>query len=55
MTRKLVAEIRFSHALQTIWPKTVLTAEAHLTDDNEDAGPWSMRGRNCGIHLTMAE
>lgn len=43
MKQKLVAKIRFSPELQDIWPKTILTAEAHLTDSNEDAVPWSMR------------
>ena len=43
MTHRLVAEIRFSQELREIWPETVLTAVAHLTDDNEPAGPWSMR------------
>ena len=43
MTHKLVGELRFSQEIEAIWPKNVLTAEAHLTDDNEDAGPWSMR------------
>lgn len=43
MTRKLVAEIRFSQEVREFWPEKVLTAVAHLTDDNEKAGPWSMR------------
>ena len=43
MKQELVAKIRFSPELQDIWPKTVLTAEAHLNDSNEDAVPWSMR------------
>ena len=43
MRQELVAKIRFSPELQDIWPKTVLTAEAHLNSSNEDAVPWSMR------------
>ena len=43
MKQDLVAKICFSPELQDIWPKTILTAEAHLTDSNEDAAPWSMR------------
>lgn len=43
MKQDLVAKIRFSPELQDIWPKTILTAEAHLNDSNEDAVPWSMR------------
>lgn len=43
MKQELVAKIRFSPELQDIWPKTVLTAEAHLNDSNEGAVPWSMR------------
>ena len=43
MKQELVAKIRFSSKLQDIWPKTILTAEAHLNDSNEDAVPWSMR------------
>ena len=43
MKQELVAKIRFSPELQDIWPKTVLTAEAHLNDSNKDAVPWSMR------------
>lgn len=43
MKQELVAKIRFSPELQDIWPKTFLTAEAHLNDSNEDAVPWSMR------------
>ena len=43
MKQKLVAEIRFSPELKDIWPTAFLTAEAHLTDSNEEVGPWSMR------------
>ena len=43
MKQKLFAKIRFSPKLQDIWPTAFLTAEAHLTDTNEDVGPWSMR------------
>ncbi|MXZ12329.1 MAG: hypothetical protein F4Y79_23175 [Gemmatimonadetes bacterium] len=42
MKQKLFAKIRFSPDLQNIWPTAFLTAEAHLTDPNEDVGPWSM-------------
>ena len=43
MKQKLFAEIRFSPELKDIWPTAFLTAEAHLNDNNEDVGPWSMR------------
>ncbi len=43
MKQRLFAKIRFSPELQDIWPTAFLTAEAHLTDSNEDVGPWSMR------------
>ena len=42
MKQKLFAKIRFSPDQQNIWPTAFLTAEAHLTDTNEDVGPWSM-------------
>jgi len=42
MKQKLFAKIRFSPKLQDIWPTAFLTAEAHLNDNNEDVGPWSM-------------
>ncbi|MDE2799229.1 MAG: hypothetical protein OXI94_11250 [Gemmatimonadota bacterium] len=43
MKQKLFAKIRFSSELQDFWPTLFLTAEAHLPNNNEDAGPWSMR------------
>ncbi len=45
MKQKLFARIRFSPKRQDIWPKTVLRAEAHLTDSKEDAAPWSMHAK----------
>ena len=42
MKRKLFAKIRFSPEMQDFWPTLFLTAEAHLNDNNEDVGPWSM-------------
>ena len=42
MKQKLFAKIRFSPELQDFWPTLFLTAEAHLNDNNEDVGPWSM-------------
>ena len=42
MKQKLFAKIRFSPELQDFWPTVFLTAEAHLNDNNEDVGPWSM-------------
>ena len=42
MKQKLFAKIRFSPELQDIQPTLFLTAEAHLNDNNEDVGPWSM-------------
>ena len=45
MKQKLFAKIRFSPELQDFWPTAFLTAEAHLTDSNEDVGPWSMRAQ----------
>lgn len=43
MKQKLFAKIHFSPKLKDIWPTAFLTAEAHLTDSNEEVGPWSMR------------
>lgn len=45
MKQELLAKICFSPALRDIWPKTVLTAEAHLPNRNKDAGPWSVRAK----------
>ncbi|MCE2432991.1 MAG: hypothetical protein J4F29_08740 [Candidatus Latescibacteria bacterium] len=43
MKQEILAKICFSSELRDIWPTAFLTAEAHLTGTNEDAGPWSMR------------
>lgn len=45
MTEKLVAMLAFSPAVREKWPTSVLTAEAHLTSEEEEdsAGPWSLR------------
>jgi len=42
MMHKLVGEIHFLPELQGAWPKEILTAEAHLSDE-DGTGPWSMR------------
>ena len=43
MKHEILAKICFSSELRDIWPKKVLSAEAHLNVSNEDAVPWSMR------------